>query len=247
MQELNATNMLEFEDNKAVKGGDNIYGVSLTSSCKVYASKSHRNFSSQVWRDFFIFSTVSLSISLVSAQPTRVCLCDKNGHPQCTKKEYILLLNETAFPGEVLTLPIVLVGGDFGATVGTVYLMDSEYDQNRENFATSEHEFPVVQTKQCTVLKLALFNKSKFTTRHTIVLRSSKESNVLDLHKIDNHKNQQVQTILDRCDQLQEIDTDLRSLEILMRIQIDKCPLGFTLFEEYTQSEKRCDCYQNFK
>ena len=250
MHQLNATSKLVFDNNKAVKGGDNIYGASLMSSCKIYTSKSHHNFSSQVWHNHFIFSTntdLSPPLSLVSAEPKRVCLCDNSGHPQCTKKEYILLLKETAFPGEALTLPVVLVGGDFGTTIGKVYLSDSEYDQTRENLATTEHEYQVLQNKQCTLLKLTLFNKSKFTTQHTVVLRTSRASNVLQLQEVDDNKNQHLQRILDRYDQLQEIDTDLRSLEIFMRIQIDECPLGFILFEEYTHSEEHCDCYQNFK
>ena len=250
LHQLNATSKLVFDDNKAGRGGDNIYGVSLMSNCSIFAAESRHTFSSQVWRNHFIFgptTDVSPSLSLVSAQPKRVCLCDNSGHPKCTKKEYILLLKETAFPGEVLTLPIVLVGGDFGATIGTVYLLDSEYDRNRERVATTEHEFQVLQNNQCTVLKLSLFNKSKFTTQHTIVLRTSKMENILYLQGVDDSKNQQLQRILDRYEQLQEIDMDLRSLEVFMRIHIDKCPLGFTLVEEYTQSEERCDCYQNFK
>ena len=57
-----------------------------------------------------------------------------------------------------------------------------------------------------------------------------------------------VQWILDRYDQQHEIDTELRSLEVFMRIHIDKCPLGFIIYyDQYTPSEKHCDCYQNFK
>ena len=118
--ELNATSKLVFDNNRAVKGGDNIYGASLMSNCSISTSKSHHIVSSQVWRNYFIFTTtnhLSPSLSLVSAESKRVCLCDNNGHPKCTKKEYILLLNETAFPGEVLTLQVILVGGDFGATI----------------------------------------------------------------------------------------------------------------------------------
>jgi hypothetical protein len=32
-----------------------------------------------------------------------------------------------------------------------------------------------------------------------------------------------------------------------MRIQIDECPLGFNIFEDYIHGEERCDCYRNFK
>ena len=249
--ELNATSKLVFDNNRAEMGGDNIYGASLMSNCNISTTKSHYNVSSQVWRNYFFFTTtnenLSPPLSLVSAESKRVCLCDNNGHPQCTKKEYILLLNETAFLGEALALPVVLVGGDFGATIGTVHLLDSEYDENRENLATSEYEFRVLQNKQCTLLKLTLFNKSKFTTQHTIVLRTSKTSNVLNLYGTDDNKNRHLQCILDRYDQLQEIDTEMRSLEIFMRIHIDECPLGFALFEDYVSSEERCDCYETFK
>ena len=245
VHQLNATSKLVFDNNKAVAGGDNIFGASLMSNCTIFTIKTQQNFSSQVWRNHFVFTDTSPSLSLVSAQPKRVCLCDNSGRPQCTKMEYILLLNETAFPGEVLNLPIVLVGGDFGTTIGTVYLSDSEFDQNRARLASTEREFQVLQNKQCTLLKFTLFNKSKFTIQHKIILHMSTTSSVLRF-EIDDRKSQHVQWILDRYDQQHEIDTELRNLEVFMKIHIDKCPLGFT-YDQNTLSEKRCDCYRNFK
>ena len=239
---LNATTKLVFDNNKAVKGGDNIFGASLMSNCSVFIPKSHQNSSSQLWKNYFIFGDNTNSLSLVSAQPSRVCLCDSNGYPQCTKKEYILLLEETAFPGEVLTLPIVLVGGDFGATTGIVYSSDREQNQGRDTLASSEQTFQVVQNKQCTLLRLTLFNKSKFTTQHTISLRVSIASKSPRLK--DKHNSRYVQSILNRYDRLQEIDAELRNLEVFMRIHMVKCPPGFVMFGD---SEERCDCYQNFK
>lgn len=121
-------------------------------------------------------------------------------------------------------------------------LSDSEFDQTRACLASTEREFQVLQNKQCTLLKLTLFNKSKFTTQHKIVLRTSTTSNVPPLQETDD-----VQRILDRYVQLHEIDTELRSLEVFTRIHIDKCSLGFIIYyDQYTPSEKR-DCYQNFK
>ena len=61
------------------------------------------------------------SLSPVSSDPIRVCLCDANGKPQCAELSEIFLKNITVIPGESIDLSIVVVGQDFGATTRYVY------------------------------------------------------------------------------------------------------------------------------
>ena len=55
-------------------------------------------------------------LSLISSDPSRVCLC-KNNQPQCS----VLYSYETRYPGETFSLPAVVVGDMFGTVSGYVY------------------------------------------------------------------------------------------------------------------------------
>ena len=48
-------------------------------------------------------------------------MCDSNGIPQCADFLKIFMTSK-AYPGETITIPTVIMGGDFGTTVGTVYI-----------------------------------------------------------------------------------------------------------------------------
>ena len=235
----NKTSKILFNGNKAAKGGDNIFGASLMSDCNVGSTQSHRLNSSEVWHNYFKFNNHN-SLSLVSAEPTRVCLCDSNGQPKCAKEEYIWV-KKTAFPGETLTLSLVLVGGDFGATTGTMYSLDSEYDQYSEVLAFTEQTHTIVQNKQCTPINYTLLNKSKLTSKHTIILHTTSETGLFFYSRHD------IQSSINTLNTQQEIDIKLRNSRLSVSIYIIKCPLGFTLYEDYLQNIQRCNCYRNFK
>ena len=69
------------------------------------------------YKFFLLDPGYNSSLSAISADATRVCTCDKNGKPQC--KEYATSYH--VYPGEQLPLDLVVVGGDYGTTIGTVY------------------------------------------------------------------------------------------------------------------------------
>jgi predicted outer membrane repeat protein len=60
------------------------------------------------------------SLSSVSSGPKRVCLCDSNGNPQCANISEIFVNGLTFYSGEPFNLSLVVVGHDFGVSVGTV-------------------------------------------------------------------------------------------------------------------------------
>ena len=75
----------------------------------------------------FTHPRLNETLSPISSAPQRVCLCDSHGKPQCTKYSFIFP-TVSIYRGELFTLPISIVGYDFGATVGTVnagFLNDS--------------------------------------------------------------------------------------------------------------------------
>jgi predicted outer membrane repeat protein len=116
---------MRFVDNSATKGGDNIilYGeVMHGGTCYV----AEIGFS--VWPTTVstycvqnLYVHLPKSISSVSSDPTRICMC-VNDQPQCHIQSYDIAVH----PGEAFKLPAVIVGADLGTTVGPVYaLVDS--------------------------------------------------------------------------------------------------------------------------
>jgi len=62
-----------------------------------------------VFDNIFHFSKNPQDLSLISSNPTRVCICI-NSFPDCSTTEYTV----TAYPGETFTLSAVAVGQRFG-------------------------------------------------------------------------------------------------------------------------------------
>ena len=106
---------LNFKSNFASGGGDDIYGGSIFSPCRLF--NSHYRFSSSLR----IFHFQDKTLSSVTSDPTRVCLCDDQGTPQCANMEYIYRELPPRYPGEIFTLPAVVVGNDFGTVSGIVH------------------------------------------------------------------------------------------------------------------------------
>ena len=106
---------ISFYNNSAARGGNDIYGAFMHSgACHITVAGSvHPVHSCCVQKSFHYDPK---SISSVSSNPVRVCLC-KHGSQQCNESH----LHIKVCPGETFTLPVVIVGADFGATVGSVH------------------------------------------------------------------------------------------------------------------------------
>ena len=111
---------LTFQNNSAAQGGDIVYGGSLGRACK-------NNDYLQLLCDTcqFIFLSVSSietsTLSPVSSDPSRVCLCayDK---PDCLTIFETMQNNEHGiYPGQTLVISAVVVGQNFGTAAGSVY------------------------------------------------------------------------------------------------------------------------------
>ena len=63
-----------------------------------------------VFNSLFQFHQSTRQLSLISSNPTRVCLCTNTSFPDCSITEYTI----TAYPGETLAIPAVAVGQRFG-------------------------------------------------------------------------------------------------------------------------------------
>ena len=108
----NTNHSFYFINNLAGVAGYDVYGASLT-WCE--GSKVHK-------------IPNNSSLSSISGDPSRVCKCDKHHKPQCHDSSYIYITQDI-YPGDTFTIPVVVVGGDWGPSPGTVYaiFMQSRY------------------------------------------------------------------------------------------------------------------------
>ena len=65
-------------------------------------------------------SNLNSSLSSVSSDPKRVCLCDSNGYPQCAILSKIFVNGLRVYSGEPFNFSLVVVGHDFGVTTGAI-------------------------------------------------------------------------------------------------------------------------------
>ena len=108
----NGTNKIFiFANNLTGKGGDIAYGGYIT-----YGFIGNRN-CMDVFKDISNISETSLS--LITSDLLRVCLCNQSGLPDC-----MLLINPTlhsVYPGQTICVSAVVVGQAWGIVAGSVY------------------------------------------------------------------------------------------------------------------------------
>ena len=145
-ESLAGTKYSFYFSNNSAEIGDDIYGASLK-----LCSGSVVHFES------------SAGLSSISGHPTRVCRCTEHHQPQCDNPSVITTYN--IYPSETFVIPIVVVGGDWGATTGTVYASfrqpnitsalepDSQYTQyiNRPKCTALSYNVHSKQSNQLTL------------------------------------------------------------------------------------------------
>ena len=81
----NSNDSIKFEENSAVLSGDHMYGASLKSTCSDSSSSIP---SYQFVKKYFKFSpNLNETLSGISGDPSRVCVCQDDYTPQCAKPE----------------------------------------------------------------------------------------------------------------------------------------------------------------
>ncbi len=155
-----------FSDNKAQRGGYDIYGAALLSNCKM---TPNRQISSYMVQDkIFLFD--NRTPSSITSSPKRVCLCE-NGEPMCVTD---MNLNTTSYnlygaqtelnyytyetsatPGEKFNLSVALVGNDFGLVTGGVYALDTSGEDESFLFYPGEKLQPITDLR-CTDIEYSV-------------------------------------------------------------------------------------------
>ena len=211
-----------FSNNSAGIGGDILYGVQ-----GVLASEERRNCLDSFKR---ISNISERGLSLISSDPSRVCICNPAGIPNCT-----ILVDSTLpsiYPGQTISVSVVVVGQEYGTVSGSVYaqfLLDSPDDKDAANLGTSQ-TIQTVGQYSCNILNYTIYsNLSEIVLVLTVHKRPSTyfDEKTLtlweDFYHISENKNPLLYT----------------DIPVFLKIFINPCPLAFDLTNEIPF---RCDC-----
>ena len=233
--------ILRFINNSAKRGGDHIYGASLKSACSVDVNNDADNdtYSYQIIKQqkYIVFEPgYPSTLSAVSSDATAACIC-VDGQPQC----YDYTASFQVYPGVLFSIPIVLVGGDYGATVGTAYAAFIADGYQSAFLGSSDQTYQVITTNlECTLLSFSVYsNKSRemmFITTNVKTLRSVDE--YLSEYYQLNDTNSESHDDFDYY-----IDTMSRNFPLFINLTLLPCPPGFVLLG-YPPG---CDCHPALK
>ena len=236
----NYSSMVIFEGNIAKSEiGMDVYGASIRSSACAKNSKQMGTCpycGTDVANIIFIPSNHNMqnsSLSSVSSGPKRVCLCDSDGYPQCANISEIFVNGLTFYSGEYFNLSLVVVGHDFGISVGAIFanfiyqtghspskLNHYQYHQWFGNTQCSNMTYTIISNNSYEILYLQTLN---VVSTYGDQLETS---NLIDTYNSNSHHG---------C-----LDPDLLTTTVFVNISIlPGCPQGFKFDKDFG-----CSCFQ---
>ncbi|XP_064405272.1 uncharacterized protein LOC135350422 isoform X1 [Halichondria panicea] len=225
---------ITFENNSALAGGDNIFGGSLQSNCKMTPNKQISSF--EIASNLFkIKPTMPRSVSSISSSPKRVCLCE-NGAPVCARHD--LILHEVSVTsGERFNLSLAVVGDDFGVVTGSVFalnLNDSEKEITFLNFHKN------ITDAECVDIEYSVHSVNK----NVIILLAIDRNAAAILQEFYTDEyifGKEYRAQIDQYNSSEEITSFLLAAPVLVNVTILPCPLGMV---ESNSSLSTCVCDQ---
>ena len=215
-----------FVNNSAGIGGDILYGgqVVLGLDGKWNCLDSFKN-----------ISNISQNgLSLISSDPSRVCLCNGTGQPDC-----LALADPTPhsiYPGQSINISAVVVGQDFGTVAGFVYAQFLQLSPTRSlpQSESLQGVQPVTQLK-CNHLSYTIPLQSE-VLEAMLVLTAQNYSHLSSLNLTDSVNPELLKQLYSTSD----VDTLIYSNNpVCVNISFLPCPPGFMLTTDPTF---RCVC-----
>ena len=245
---LNYTNSSEaysltFEANTAEKGGDHIYGVNMQASCTVaYYRDSSYGWVGETIKSYqamnYFFTFVTKSVSSISSDPRGICLCDTSGHPRCADSISDIYQHRSVSPGQTFTLSVVIIGGSFGTTTGTVYAdflplkgSNLHAPSLKDNY---EHAQWITNHTVCFKLQYTVYSQN---SRELLYLTSTSVAQSTVKEALD--KREELAIDIANYNRFGNISNSLLTAPTFVNITILPCPPGFSLQEDHPS----CDCY----
>ena len=220
---------LMFSNNKAANGGLDVFGATPNSHC--YALDPGNIRTSDV--QDYLFKTSS-NLSTMSSNPKRVCLCDSFSQVMCAHYTFIFH-NTTRYPGEVFSLPLVVVGFEFGTVTGPVYANLLPTADNSKSTLGSGQHVQQVNYNGCISLK---YTVNSHNPTEVVVLATN---TTVITQKVDNGSVfSDLRTYND--DPKHVVPFTLLTVPVYIEVTLLNCPPGFTLSDT-----GRCDCMSALK
>ena len=224
---------LTFGNNSAFGGGHGIYGASLRSYCLVdkLGGPKHENpirSGDQLVRAGFLFNetTDEHMTSLVSSQPSRVCVLDEKDSEKsfsefCAMSSQIFV-KLTSYPGGEFTLKVVLVGAEFGTGTGEVFAQ----------FLPVHESEPRLMSQHQSSQKVKGHLNSPKTLTYSVFSRNSYEILVLTTNPdpVSSYGDEeQMLKDIENYNSSSIIPVGLLTTPIYINVTLSKCPSGFYL------------------
>ena len=195
--------MLYFNNNTAGYGGEDIYGASAHEQCDMSTTP---NMFENGTSSMFHFNSNQSSLSSISSDPKRVCLCDETGYPQCENLSYVFSTDER-YPGERFNISVVVVGMEYGTVTGSVYAQI--FHRGLYPLGTKQHS-QAADYRHCNELTYSVHSYQK---KETLVLTA----------------NEATVEVFDYISELSTLSKLWQTVPVFINITLRDCPLGFIL------------------
>ena len=156
-----------FINNTAGRGGDVLYGGLVALG---YDGD---------WNCLLRFKNISdmsqqSGLSLISSAPSRVCLCNETGQPDC-----LTVADPTThviYPGNTITIPAVVIGEAFGTAIGSVFaqFLHTPYTTDSVDMEPRQYSM-AVEHSQCSNLEYTIFSQSEECEAVLVLTHDNKE------------------------------------------------------------------------
>ena len=218
---------LTFVNNSAGKGGDVLYGGQVALGLD------------GDWNCLLSFKNVSNisqnSLSLITSDPSRVCLCNASEQPDC-----LIVADPTLhsiYPGQSISLSAVVVGQEFGTVAGPVYAQflqrsATETSPQLETWQMIQH----VTQEKCNVLHYTIFSPGDVPEAVLVLTTDNRNVSQFPTH---NNKYKEIWN-LERVYSTSQLDSiEYSNYPVYVNITLLPCPTGFMLKTDMPFS---CDC-----
>ena len=222
-----------FVNNSAGKGGDILYGGHVE-----YGLDGDWN----CLLSFKNISNISQSgLSLITSDPSRVCLCNGSGQPDC-----LIVADPTPhsiYPGQSINISAVVVGQDFGTVAGSVYAQFLQKPANNHSpqLETGQNIQDVTQEK-CNDLNYTIFPSGDLSSI-ALILSTNNEvvSDFVILTEYEKYREQSLEDFYHVHNASALDPLKFGHYPLYVNFSFIPCPVGFMLT---TKPPFKCECDQ---
>ena len=226
---------LTFQNNSAAQGGDIVYGGSLGRACENDSLKSLCGTCQFKFKS--VSSIENSTLSPVSSDPSRVCVC-ANNKPDCLTIFETMQNNvHGIYSGQTLVISAVVVGQNFGTVAGSVYaqFVKLPSTDSKPQLAQRQDSQGVEHTK-CNQLQYTIYSQPGDITlmltavklKETYIVASEILAEVnRDYISYQNNEHNK------------PFPQDMLEFPVYINIPLQPCPPGFALTHEHPV---KCDC-----